>query len=262
MNNIVISNSSLPEVIETGFYTAENPFFHIHRTADFHVLILVVEGVIYVTEDEIDYEIKPGQMLFLKAGIYHYGKYEIPKKTKWYFVHFLMDEKHKNSRTIPKFLTGLKGTDIEEQTSKIVKDYYSTEEDVVWNININFFKLLSNLIEIENGKHPKKQTVADKIAEHIEANCCKEFSITELENIFFLSYKRMAAVFKKEKNCSMLTYWTNCRIKEACKLLQITDFSIGEIAAKTGYDDQLYFSRVFKQITGVSPKQWRRQSYK
>ena len=67
MNNVIINNLILPQVLEGGYYVASNPFYHVRRTANFHVMIFVTEGCIYVTEENKDYEIKSGQIVF-KSG--------------------------------------------------------------------------------------------------------------------------------------------------------------------------------------------------
>ena len=48
---------------------------------------------------------------------------------------------------------------------------------------------------------------------------------------------------------------------EACKLLKSSDVYIYEVAHKLGYQDQYYFSRLFKKVIGVSPKEYQRGHY-
>lgn len=47
------------------------------------------------------------------------------------------------------------------------------------------------------------------------------------------------------------------RIDRAKELLDFTDKSIADIAESSGFQDQNYFARIFKKITGVSPSQYR-----
>ena len=54
-------------------------------------------------------------------------------------------------------------------------------------------------------------------------------------------------------------FLSEVRMKRACRLLAETPESIGEIAAQVGFEDQLHFSRRFKQLIGVSPRQYRDQ---
>ena len=47
------------------------------------------------------------------------------------------------------------------------------------------------------------------------------------------------------------------KIQAACQLLDSTDDSVKAIAARLGYDDPLYFSRVFRRTQGISPSAYR-----
>jgi AraC-like DNA-binding protein len=47
---------------------------------------------------------------------------------------------------------------------------------------------------------------------------------------------------------------------EASRLLRFTDLSVGEVAYRVGYSDQLYFSRAFKRYTGLAPQAYREQT--
>ncbi|PWE00376.1 hybrid sensor histidine kinase/response regulator transcription factor [Marinilabilia rubra] len=58
------------------------------------------------------------------------------------------------------------------------------------------------------------------------------------------------------------TYINNCRIKYACTLLKESDWPIGDVAFKTGFSAQGYFSTLFKQITGTTPKKYRQEHKK
>lgn len=65
-----------------------SPFVHVDRIAPFHVLIYVTSGTIYVTEDGVPCDVQPGELLFLKSGVHHWGQRQIPAGTSWYYLHF------------------------------------------------------------------------------------------------------------------------------------------------------------------------------
>ncbi|MBE5795335.1 MAG: helix-turn-helix transcriptional regulator, partial [Clostridiales bacterium] len=81
----------------------------------------------------------------------------------------------------------------------------------------------------------------------------------ELERAFFLSYKHMAAVFKKSRAQTMHEYHQHLRMEEGARLLRETLLPVGEISEQLGFADQLYFSRCFHGFAGVSPTEYRRQ---
>lgn len=64
--------------------------------------------------------------------------------------------------------------------------------------------------------------------------------------------------FKQFANHSPTQYILMTRVNNAASLLETTDYSMTEIAAIVGYDDPLYFSRLFRKIKGLSPSQYRK----
>lgn len=65
--------------------------------------------------------------------------------------------------------------------------------------------------------------------------------------------------FKKITQVTPAQYILSLRINNAMNLLDSTDYSIAKIATSVGYDNALYFSRLFKRHTGLSPREYRKQ---
>lgn len=266
MNEIALSNICMPVVAEFGLLAASEPFYHMDRIADFNVMIYVTGGVIYVTEDEIDYEVNPGELLFLKSGVYHYGKREIDRGTRWYYAHFYIEKKkyeqfsnhnHIQEILLPKKLTGIEESHAAHMIEKCNDDFYSDNSRRLWNINAAFFDILTELAFI-SGTKSRQEKLADKICVYLTQHCCEPFSAKALENEFYLSYKYMASVFKNERQMTMQQYHTVVRMTTACRLLRSTLMPISEVALAVGYNDALYFSRCFHSIIGVSPSIYRK----
>lgn len=92
---------------------------------------------------------------------------------------------------------------------------------------------------------------------HLDENLSLEDLSRELE----LSKSYLNAVFKKYANRAPIDFFINLKMQEACKLLKSTDMYILEIAQSLGYDDPYYFSRIFKKMIGVSPREYRNGIY-
>ena len=73
-----------------------------------------------------------------------------------------------------------------------------------------------------------------------------------------MSVSWLRKLFKQQVGVSLNKYLTNLRINKA-KALMCSDLQIGDIAEMVGFQDQLYFSRVFKQSTGLSPREYKNQ---
>ncbi len=274
---IVLNNTTLPIVNGCNVCIAPEPFYHADRVIDFNVLLYVLEGVIYVTEDETDYEVHAGELFFLKKGIHHFGKKEIAKGTRWYFVHFYFDEqadlkefiaeeqnieqgeKLQSAVILPKKLSHMENTEIVQEFADMVEYFQSNDSYKKWYINMKLARLLT-MIAFYGQAGSRAKNLTEQICDYLKEYVNTGFSTRELEQYFFLSYKHMAAVFKKEKGMTMQQYHTNLRMQEACKMLQSTLIPIGEISNRLGYTDMLYFSRCFHRFAGMSPTMYRKKA--
>ena len=272
MNELYLDNKTLPVVCALDSRIAAEPFFHADRILEYNDLIYVFEGAIYVTEENIDYTVPEGSMLILKHGLRHFGKAEIPKGTRWLFVHFFLEDSHAPDLTddaseiggferlerrvrLPKQLFGLTGSEPERRLSELVAYSGSQRGDKRFRLNLMLAEALSEAALYGRAE----PSLADRVASYIQRNIRVPFSAAALEREFFLSYKRLAAVFKAEKGRSMQQYHSELRLSEAAMLLRTTALPIGEIAAEMGISAPLYFSRCFSARFGASPREYRRK---
>ena len=278
MNELLLSSAAQPVVCSCDCMTADKSFFHSERIPDYNTLIYVIKGTMYISEDGTDYEVGEGELLFLKRGLRHYGVKETRSGTKWYFVLFHLDDPDEgiplfepNSaplmpgqplycfETLPKKLSGLKNGQIERSFSDFV-DYCRVGDDLKrMKINGMFYSLLAD-IALEKYADKYDYSLSYRIRSWLEKHYDEPFSAQKLEKEFFLGYKRMAAVFKEEYGISMQQYHNKQRMQMAANLLKTTALPVGDIAAKLGFDDRLYFSRCFHAFSGVSPKEYRQSA--
>ena len=260
LNCISIDEHHLPAVSDCDILTASDSFFHMNRTADFNVLIYVTDGIMYVTEDSEDYEIRPGELLFLKSGVNHYGKYETPRGTRWLYAHFNLPESLSESGLeIPKKTQQLLNSDIEKKLIGLCSIFHNGDPKKDFRANALLYEIL---IDISEYNHYPVKSLADKICSYLEMNTDKDFTKELITERFFLSYSHLAAEFKREKGLSMGQYHNEARMKKSAALLRSTLLSVGEIADLLGFSDMLYFSRKFHAFSGVSPTEYRKQVQK
>ena len=84
-------------------------------------------------------------------------------------------------------------------------------------------------------------------------------TIDELAARVNLSRAQLSALFKSLNNCSIVTWREERRIAKASELLAHSSMQVQEIATQVGYDDPLYFSRVYTRLVGCSPSQYRQK---
>ena len=277
MNDIYLSNAVLPVICGCNWLTAAEPFIHADRVVDFNVIIYVTEGCIYVTEEhddsETDYEIHSGELLFLKSGVRHYGKHPCPKGTSWFFAHFILSGQESlplynaneppvqyseqiYSAPLPKYISVPSDSEAVQKMEALTEQFHNGGRLGKWRLNSTLFELLTLLCFPDTDR---PLSTADKAAEYLRRHICEKFSAEHTAAAMHISYKRLAAIFRNEKGCTLQQYHERLRMEQACRLLRTTLMSVGEISDKLGFEDMLYFSRRFRMHTKTSPTEYRRQ---
>lgn len=101
----------------------------------------------------------------------------------------------------------------------------------------------------------------EKIVEYIHSCYNKKYSVKDLAQQCSLSIYRFIHNFKSYTGMAPIEYLTRVRIDKAKELLENSLLNIGEISNIVGYDNPLYFSRVFRKKTGGSPSSFRKSMH-
>lgn len=88
-------------------------------------------------------------------------------------------------------------------------------------------------------------------------NLDKPLSLDYLARQANLSKYHFSKKYKQQTGYAPIHHFLKMKVEYACYLLETSDSSVQEIAAKVGYEDALYFSRLFKKVMGVSPLGYR-----
>ncbi len=121
------------------------------------------------------------------------------------------------------------------------------------------FEAFSLLIKAAPNKKPDSTSgrlYIKNAVKFIQRNFSDSIDISDIARHVGLSRSHLYRIFVKHLSLSPNEYLTQYRINQACVLLRTSGLSVGEIASSVGFDDQLYFSRVFKKVKGVPPSQY------
>ena len=94
---------------------------------------------------------------------------------------------------------------------------------------------------------------------YLESNYTNNISVQSLADSIGLNRSYLHRLFKSATGSSVQEYLLDLRIRKACTLLKSTVLPIAIISLSVGYEDTLYFSRLFKKKKGVSPSRYRLQ---
>jgi AraC-like DNA-binding protein len=129
--------------------------------------------------------------------------------------------------------------------------------------NSRFYTFLCSfrLMVLSARKYGKKDGVIQSI-EFMRENINSAITLEELADVAGLSVSHYCAVFKQKTMQTPMQLYTSMKVQRACQLLQSRNQTIKAIAYTLGFFDQYHFSKVFKQVMGVTPKSFRSKGSK
>ncbi len=155
------------------------------------------------------------------------------------FFYFFQAQKY-NLPTEPAF------SSMDSHTYKSLESSFSKLAEYI----ISLFKILPKQKTISsNNPHIKKA------AEYIQQNISQKLSLTDVSSAVHVSPSYLSHLFQKELGTTYIDYTNHLRIKHAARLL-MEPSKITQVAVLSGFTDSKYFSKVFKQIMGESPKEY------
>ena len=110
--------------------------------------------------------------------------------------------------------------------------------------------------DMEKSPHIRKAIT------YINDNYASKIKINELADHVGVNRSYLASSFKKATGYSPKEYLLSLRMEKAKSLLEKTDMPINTVANSVGYTDQLAFSRMFKEYSGISPRAFREEKQK
>ena len=100
------------------------------------------------------------------------------------------------------------------------------------------------------------QLVNDMI-HYLQEHIYQELSISDLCRRFCYSKTQLSKVFKEATGSTIMDYYTRLKIKEAKYMIREGDLNFSQIAVQLSFDNPQYFSRTFKRIAGMTPKEYK-----
>lgn len=135
-------------------------------------------------------------------------------------------------------------------------DYFSQFE-----LKVIFMNLLQAILDgARNSQYNLTLQQVTKILDYFHTYYEEEVSISEVADMLGIDRRKIAYLFEKITGLTPIQYLTRYRISKAKELLTVSDLTVSEVAAAVGYQDSFYFSRVFKNLTKVSPSQYKKEN--
>lgn len=102
----------------------------------------------------------------------------------------------------------------------------------------------------------KTQSLSE-VAAYLEKNYMKDITLDSLSREFFINKFYLERIFKETYGMTVNAYLLQVRITEAKRILRFSDEPLSSIAGACGINDPSYFTKVFRKVEGITPKEFR-----
>ncbi|MDR0495240.1 MAG: helix-turn-helix domain-containing protein [Treponema sp.] len=135
------------------------------------------------------------------------------------------------------------------QEAKTVEELAATLHGIVENI-------AAQIASFQGIPHALAMRKAET---YIRENLTRKISLNEISKVAGLSAPYFSTIFKEEMGENFSRYINRLRVEKASKMILETNLSLSEISAACCFEDQSWFSKIFKAFTGISPGKYRNQ---
>lgn len=118
-------------------------------------------------------------------------------------------------------------------------------------------ELLSEQALLNSERDTSTENIVNSIIQYLQTNYEKDVNFTQIAADYNFSASYLTKIFKEHTGTSPIKYLIEYRINIAKSMLLDTNLTIKEIAEKTGFIDQFYFSKCFKNYCGITPSHYR-----
>jgi len=228
-----------------------------------HELVLITSGKGKVTIENTTYPLKQGTLLYFYPGLEHSLISCNDHPMSFYGIHFkYINLKYANNqwssedrdKPLPiKVISEVFAYPKVEGMFKKINTY--------WNEKSLGFEMVCRgaLLELlycsmnNTSANYSSRIKIERLLTYINQNLQHKITVNHLAEMVELSPDYLAAQFKSITGYTIIQYINQCRIDRAKILLLNGELRVKDIAAMVGFNDEFYFSKVFKQHEGISP---------
>lgn len=222
-------------------------------------------GVFETSNDQ--FKVVPGSILILQPGIWH--RYKPDSNTGWnehyigfngvFCSHFFKEAFFQSSR--PVIYIGFQESMLKlffEIIQQVKEERTGHQQVAAANTILMLSKILSIVRNQEFAGKSIERTI-QKACLYFRENLHQNVNIKELAEELNVGYSYFRQMFRKYTGIPPTQYHLSLRIQRAKDLLTSTDISFKEIANELGFESYFYFSRIFKDKSGKSPLEFKRE---
>lgn len=261
-------------ITDIGYYPTARHHFRERREAPGQfVLIYCVEGRGWYRLGDTRYDVGDGQFFILPHDRPH--AYGSDDRCPWtiYWIHFngTLAPQYAAGMHTPHLIAPASNSRISDRTALFEEIYFTLKagysiENLHYALSL-FHHYLGSLRYIRQFRlagasssetSPTAIEAACRSAiKYMKENLERRISLAQIAQFTGYTPNHFSTIFKRSVGHAPISYFNLIKMQAACQMLDSTDMSINQIAAKLGFDDTYYFSRLFTKIMGMPPTAYR-----
>lgn len=264
--NLLIADMYITDV---GYYPQARYHFRERASgSNQFILIYCVEGQGEIRLNETVHTVSADHFFIIPAEMPH--AYHSDENNPWsiYWVHFSGNKASIYSRFACHSQPIARGktsriadrTDLFSEIFRNLDRGFSIE--TLEYVNLCLPHLLASFTHLSQFRLIKESGEKDPVAQSINfmlENLVHKLKLDEIATEVGLSASHFSRLFLNRTGHSPIDYFIQLKIQRACRLLDNSGWMIADVAREMGFDDQFYFSRVFRKVMGMSPGVYRKR---
>jgi AraC-like DNA-binding protein len=233
------------------------------RTLSEYQLVYITKGRGVFETNNRKYVVVPGSVIIVFPGVSHFYKPDYEVGWTEYWVGFkgpYADTLCRHgflSAKKPFFEVGLQNSllSIYTQIFELVQNQQPLYQA---RASSHVLTLIAEILAFErkNVQYTHSEQLVKKAKFLMEENIYNEINLNAIGDMLGVSTSHLNTVFKSYTAMPPYQYFISIKIRKAKELLESGDLPIKEVAFRLGFDDQYYFSRLFKKKVGLPPSRW------
>lgn len=207
------------------------------------------------------YELVSGDTFLVYPGttVHYFASEEEPWEYVWVGFNGMDAERYVELTDFSRENPVLRG---EQALAELVENIYQAYGTAPWEhlaMTGRLYAMLSYLVanaKTDPARQKEGTDCAESAADYIINHFAQPLSVEALAERLSVSHSSLYRKFMKRYQMSPKRFLLSYRIDRACILLSTTDHSVQEVSNSVGFDDPFYFSRVFKEEKGMSPRRY------
>ncbi len=231
-----------------------------------HILMYCTDGEGWILIGNTRITVNANQYFIIPPNIPH--SYGSSRKNPWsiYWIHFsgknaayYLETTEEAQSITPSDISRIdERLELFEEMIRNLEMGYSKENISYANICLShFLASFRYLSQFRQVRKPQEKDLIESSIHYMRKHLKEKLTLEDLADQANLSIAHYSMLFKQKTGRSPLNYVIQLKIQNACRLLDHTHLNIKEIAIRIGYDDPYYFSRIFKKVMNLSPKDYR-----